>query len=89
MKWSRVTGHIRPDTPAGVLLKQATEALPLPKFYIPNLPQNVESVLLKVLAKEPANRYADMRAFIAELENLQAGKDVWPRLSRQNVCVNK
>ncbi len=76
--YEMVTGH-RPytaDTPAGVLLKQATEALPLPKFYIPNLPQNVESVLLKVLAKEPANRYADMRAFIAELENLQAGKDV-------------
>jgi serine/threonine-protein kinase len=76
--YEMITGH-RPytaDTPAGVLLKQATEALPLPKYYISDLPQNVESVLLKVLAKEPRNRYADMPAFISELKNLLAGKDV-------------
>jgi len=76
--YEMVTGH-RPytaDTPAGVLLKQATEALPLPKHYIPDLPQNVESVLLKVLAKDPANRYPDMHTFIGELQNLLAGRDV-------------
>jgi eukaryotic-like serine/threonine-protein kinase len=76
--YEMITGH-RPytaDTPAGVLLKQATESLPLPKTYIPDLPQNVESVLLKVLAKEPINRYPDMHTFINELQNLLAGRDV-------------
>jgi len=76
--YEMVTGH-RPytaDTPAGVLLKQATEALPLPKYYITDLPQNVESVLLKVLAKDPKNRYPDVQTFIAELKNLLAGRDV-------------
>lgn len=76
--YEMITGH-RPytaDTPAGVLLKQATEALPLPKYYISDLPQNVESVLLKVLAKAPNNRYLDMNTFISELQNLLAGKDV-------------
>jgi serine/threonine protein kinase len=76
--YEMITGH-RPytaDTPAGVLLKQATEALPLPKQYIPDLPKDVESVLLRVLAKEPKDRYADMHAFIEELQNLLAGREV-------------
>lgn len=76
--YEMITGY-RPytaDTPAGVLLKQATESLPLPKSYIPDLPQNVESVLLKVLAKDPVNRYPNMTVFIKELQNLLEGKDV-------------
>jgi len=76
--YEMITGH-RPyaaDTPAGVLLKQATESLPLPKTYVPDLPQNVESVLLKVLAKLPNDRYPNVEAFVADLENLQAGRAV-------------
>jgi serine/threonine-protein kinase len=76
--YEMITGH-RPytaDTPAGVLLKQATESLPLPKKYIPDLPKDVESVLLRVLAKNPGDRYSDMRAFIDELQNLLAGREV-------------
>jgi len=76
--YEMITGR-RPytaDTPAGVLLKQATEALPLPKTYIPDLPQNVESVLLKVLAKEPINRYPNMHVFVNELQNLLEGREV-------------
>ena len=76
--YEMITGHrpYKADTPAGVLLKQASESLPLPKSYIPDLPHNVESVLLKALAKEPINRYADMHIFVDELKNLLAGKDV-------------
>jgi len=76
--YEMITGH-RPytaDTPAGVLLKQATEALPLPKIYVPDLPRDVESVLLKVLAKSPADRYAGMSIFIEEMQNLLAGREV-------------
>ncbi len=76
--YEMITGH-RPymaDTPAGVLLKQATESLPLPKSYIPDLPMDVESVLLKVLAKQPEDRYPDVNAFADELDNLLIGRDV-------------
>lgn len=76
--YEMITGH-RPytaDTPAGVMLKQATESLPLPKSYIPNLPQDVESVLLRALAREAIHRYPDMHAFVSELQNLLAGKGV-------------
>jgi serine/threonine-protein kinase len=76
--YEMITGH-RPyiaDTPAGILLKQATESLPLPNTYVPDLPRAVESVLLKTLAKEPGNRYPNVTAFIEELENLLAGRQV-------------
>jgi formylglycine-generating enzyme required for sulfatase activity len=82
--YEMITGH-RPytaDTPAGVLLKQATEPLPLPKQYISNLPQNVESVLLKVLAKQPKDRYPDMHMFVNELQNLLAGREVLATLTK-------
>lgn len=78
MLYEMITGY-RPytaDTPAGILLKQATEALPLPKSYIPDLPQGVESVLLKALAKDPSDRYPNVRSLTSELENLLAGRPV-------------
>ncbi len=84
MLYEMITGY-RPytaDTPAGVLLKQATEPLPLPKRYIPDLPQNVESVLLKALAKKPKDRYADMHILVSELQNLLAGKAVEATLTK-------
>jgi serine/threonine protein kinase len=76
--YEMITGHkpYTADTPAGVLLKQATESLPLPKQYIPDLPRNVESVLLKVLAKNPSDRYPDVHTFASELQNLLAGREV-------------
>jgi serine/threonine protein kinase len=64
------------DTPAGILLKQINEPLPLPKQYIPDLPHNVESVLLKVLARKPVDRYPDMRSFANELQDLLDGREV-------------
>ena len=76
--YEMITGHkpYTADTPAGVLLKQATEPLPLPKNYVPDLPQKVESVLLKVLAKKPEDRYPDVCSFADELQNLLAGREV-------------
>jgi formylglycine-generating enzyme required for sulfatase activity len=77
--YEMITGH-RPysaDTPGGLLLKQANEPLPLPTSYIPDLPRGIESVLLKVLAKDPVNRYADVSTFIEELEKLLAGKETF------------
>ena len=74
--YEMITGHrpYKAETPAGVLLKQANEPLPLPTSYIPHLPKGIESVLLKVLAKDPENRYVNTHEFVTELENLLAGK---------------
>jgi hypothetical protein len=75
--YEMITGH-RPyvsDTPAGVLLKQVNEPLPPPNQYIPDLPKNIESLLLKVLARKPEDRYLNMNAFADELQNVLAGGD--------------
>jgi len=63
------------DTPAAILLKQASDPLPRPRQFVPDLPDAVEKVLIKALAKNPEDRYADMGAFTGDLENLQNGQN--------------
>jgi basic membrane protein A and related proteins len=58
------------DTPAAVLLKQATEPLPRPGTFVPNLPEKVEHIIFKTLAKEPGERFANMGLFAQALEAL-------------------
>lgn len=50
------------DTPMGVVIKQASQPLPPPRLANPNLPVAVEDVLVRVLAKNPANRYESVAA---------------------------
>ncbi|HOE03375.1 MAG TPA: serine/threonine-protein kinase, partial [Anaerolineaceae bacterium] len=61
------------DTPMAVLFKHASAPLPRPKEWVGDLPDEVERVLLKALAKRPEDRYADMAAFAAALEGLERG----------------
>jgi len=51
------------DTPIGVALKHVNEPLPRPRDLNPNLPQSIEVVLIKALAKDPAHRYPSILAF--------------------------
>lgn len=61
------------DTPMAVILKHMTDPLPRPGQFTSSLPEAVEKVLLKSLAKDPRDRYPDTRAFSAALENLMSG----------------
>ena len=60
-----VTGHkpYTADTPMAIVLKQATEPLPNPRKFVPELPEKVVRVLFKALAKEPGDRYQSMGDF--------------------------
>jgi serine/threonine-protein kinase len=68
------------DTPAAILLKQANEALPRPGKFVTDLPQKVENILLKTLAKNPNDRYHDMVEFAGALEGLSGGKETGKRI---------
>jgi serine/threonine protein kinase len=62
------------DTPAAILLKQASEPLPRPAQFVAGLPEAVEKMLFKALARKSEDRYADMAAFGLALENLLVGQ---------------
>ncbi len=66
------------DTPAGFLIKQAMEPLPSPRTFTADLPEAAEQVLIKALAREPRDRYADVNTLVGALENLQLGAMVAP-----------
>lgn len=58
------------DTPAAVLLKHMNDPLPRPRSFAPELPDSVEQVIFKALAKKPEDRFNDMGALAAALEAL-------------------
>jgi len=57
------------DTPMAVVIKQINDPLPRPSDFAPDLPEGVEHILFKALAKQPDDRYEDMNALIAAMEN--------------------
>jgi len=61
------------DTPLGVIIKQASEPLPRPKQFVPDLPDRVEQILLKALAKKPGDRYQSMSDLAIALESILSG----------------
>ena len=69
-----ITGHkpYSADTPAAVLLKQASEPLPRPIDFVADLPESVEQLLFRALAKKPGDRYQSMEEFSAELKKLES-----------------
>jgi serine/threonine protein kinase len=60
------------ETPMAVAMKHVTVPLPRPRAVNPNLPEGVELVLIKALAKDPALRFDSIKdlnqAFQAELK---------------------
>jgi serine/threonine protein kinase/Tol biopolymer transport system component len=62
------------ETPAAILLKQANDPLPRPRQFTPDLPDRVEKVMLKMLAKNPGDRYQSMQEFITSVDDLLTGQ---------------
>jgi hypothetical protein len=62
------------DTPLGTMMQASTQPLPRAREIVPGLPEEVERVLFKVLAKEPSKRYQAMGEFAEVLEKLILGE---------------
>jgi hypothetical protein len=71
--YQMVTGRLpfSADTPAAVLIKHLRDPLPRPRTFVHDLPEVVEQVLFKALAKEPENRFQTMGEFASTLEKLK------------------
>jgi tRNA A-37 threonylcarbamoyl transferase component Bud32 len=63
------------DTPVAILLKQTNDQLPRPTQFVPNLPDAVEKILIKALAKNLQDRYQNISEFLAALDKLNYQND--------------
>jgi serine/threonine-protein kinase len=62
------------DTPAAILLKQATDPLPRPRNFVADLPVEVEQILFKALNRDPKNRFSTMADFAQAMEEVCLSK---------------
>jgi len=64
--YEMVTGRVPyiADTPLAVILKHVTHPLPLPSSIKPDIPEAIERVILKALAKNPDDRFATVSDFL-------------------------
>src|SRR6266516_1706399 len=83
MLYEMVTGQVPFDagTPVATLMQHAYEAPVPPRELNPALPEELEAVVLRALAKDPADRYQnaeEMRAALQALPSLAAEPDPDP-----------
>ncbi len=73
MLYEMVVGQVpfNADTPFSIIHDHIYSPLPMPRAINPSVPEPVERVLLKALAKDRAARYADVDSMV------QAFKDAW------------
>ncbi len=65
-----LTGQVPYDaeTPMAVVIKHITAPLPSPRDMNPDIPRPVEQIILKALAKDPADRYQSVRQMVEALK---------------------
>jgi hypothetical protein len=70
MLYEMVTGQVPydADTPLAVVLKHINEPLPLPSAVRPDLPEQVERVILRAMAKEPEDRFQTAKEMVYALD---------------------
>ena len=70
MLYQLVTGRLpyEADTPLAVVLKHINEALPMPRQANPEVPESLERVILKTMAKNPDDRYQHVGDMLNDLK---------------------
>ncbi|HEX2739340.1 MAG TPA: protein kinase [Rubrobacter sp.] len=58
------------DNPMAVCMKHVTEPVPQPRNLNPEIPEKMNALVVKLLAKDPADRYGSAAALLADLERM-------------------
>jgi serine/threonine protein kinase len=76
MLFEMLTGQVPfdADTPLAVLIKHLTAPLPLPRKVNPDIPEPVERVILKAVAKAPEDRYRRVSEMVEALRRAAMAK---------------
>ena len=61
------------DSPVEIAMKHLAEVPPLPSEFRPDVPDDLDLVVVRALAKEPADRYQSAAAMDADLETVARG----------------
>jgi len=74
MLYEALTGQVpfEADTPVAVALKQVSEQPRPPSQLNPQVPRALDAVVLRALAKDPANRFASADEFLRALDRAEA-----------------
>ncbi len=67
------------DSPHGIISQILTAEPPPPRSLRPGLPRNLETIILKCLAKEPQSRYATAQALVDDLRAFCEGRPIKAR----------
>ena len=72
--YEMITGRVpfRAETPMAVVIKHMNDPLPPPREFNPEVPEAIERVVLKALAKNPEDRYATASDMVKGLEAAMA-----------------
>lgn len=75
--YEMVTGRIpfRAETPVAVVLKHIQAPLPPPRTVNPSLPEAIERVVFKALAKSPEERFATAGQMVEAFQSAASGLD--------------
>jgi Tol biopolymer transport system component/tRNA A-37 threonylcarbamoyl transferase component Bud32 len=78
--YEMLTGRVpyEAETPMAVVVKHITSPLPLPRSINPAIPERVERVILKALAKDPNDRFARTGELVNALEAAVAQSEQAP-----------
>jgi serine/threonine protein kinase len=80
--YEMLTGYVpfKAETPFGTVLKHVTDPLPPPRIHNPNIPEAIEAVIVKALAKQPEERYPSVGEMLQALHEARLeGETVMPR----------
>ena len=80
--YEMVTGRTpyEAETPMAIVVKTIHDPLPPPSTINPSLSQDIERVILKALAKDPANRYQSAGDLVRALEAVVGGISTAPQV---------
>ena len=66
------------DNAVTIAIKHVSEPPTPPRVLVPAIPENLERVIMRSLAKQPEKRYITAQAFLEDLQRVQRGETVAP-----------
>ncbi|GAB4255094.1 MAG: Stk1 family PASTA domain-containing Ser/Thr kinase [Thermoleophilia bacterium] len=78
--YEMITGQLpfTGENPVAIAMKHVHDAPVPPRSLVPGIPENLERVILRALAKRPEDRYLTAQAFLEDLNKVRRGETVPP-----------